>query len=47
MNQLLGVLVGVWCFGGMVGYYTAKGTSKRRCVRPTSPSVLLSHSGSA
>ena len=34
MNELVGVLVGIWCLGGLVGYYTARGTSKRRCVRP-------------
>jgi len=31
MNALVGVLAAIWCLGGLVGYYTAKGTSQRRC----------------
>jgi hypothetical protein len=40
MNELVGVLAGVWCLGSVMGYYRAKGTSKRRCVRPLLSSVL-------
>ena len=40
MNELLGVILGFWCLGGLVGYYTAKEHSKRRCVSPPASSVL-------
>jgi hypothetical protein len=31
MNALVGVLAAIWCLGGLVGYYTAKEASQRRC----------------